>query len=172
MKYLILIIIIILIFIGIAIYNIYQAKQGKTKLQEERINESIKTIELLLDKKEKVLEDTISVIKNSNKKKYTKKEILENLIKNKSKKLTLIQKHDELRKLMKEFNTIIEDDKKLEENKKLTELRYELSIIETDLISTCKFYNKYINKKETKFNIEKEEELEILKENSKKEKAD
>lgn len=167
MKYIILIIIIIIILTLLGVYLIYKNKQEKNKLNNVRINESLKNIEILMEEKEKYLEESINLIKNSNKKKYNKKDILDSLIKNKSKKLDLYEQYEELQKSYKEFLNLIYDDKKLQEDKKINGIKYKLNNIENDLNASIKYYNKYIvlsNNKATKFNIVKEEEFEILKE--------
>lgn len=153
-----------------------------------KIEEANKNIDLYLLKKSEFYLNTIDVIKNSNKRKYGKKNIMINLIKNKSKKLTSNQIYDELRNIDKEFNKLLEDDPKLNDIKEIKETKYMLNNNETDLIASIKYFNENVdflnkNKKNmlnnllhknkvikdyTKYEIVNEEEFEILKEENNK----
>lgn len=153
-----------------------------------RMEEAIKNIEYFLEKKEENLEKVIPLIKESNKRKYGKKEILENLIKNKNIKQTLYEKDKNLSNDLKEFKLLLEDDEKLLKNKEISEIYFESIEIENDLNASKKYFNKIVTKcdnefkkfpknilknilkykKEEKFTIKKEQTLEILKEEEKK----
>lgn len=148
-----------------------------------RMEEAIKNIEYFLEKKEENLEKAIPLIKESNKRKYGKKEILDNLIKNKNIKQTLYEKDNSLRNDLKEFILLLEDNDKLLKIKEINEIYFDSIEIENDLNASKKYYNKIVNKvdqefkkfpknilksilgykKYEKFNVKKEETLEILK---------
>ena len=152
-----------------------------------RIEEAQKNIEYFLTEKQENLEQVIPIIKESNKRKYDKKNILENLIKNKSIKQNLHEKDDSLRADFKEFVQLLEDDEKLTKIKELNEIYFEAIEIENDLNASKKYYNKIAKKIEEegrkfprnilkgilkyeslqKFNTKKEVTLEILKEEEK-----
>lgn len=158
----------------------------KYRLLQVRIEEALKNIEYFLNKKEENLKKAIPLIKNSNKKKYGKKEILENLIKNTNIKQSLKEQDDSLRKDQKEFKLLLEEDEKLTKIKELNEIYFNSIEIENDLNASKKYYNKIVKKideefkkfpnrflkrilkyeKLEKFNTKKEETLEILKEES------
>ena len=109
---------------------------------------------MYLEKKEEYLERALDTIKNSNKKKYSKKNIMESLIINKNKKLDIVTMYEELDKNLKELKDIIEDDSKLKELKKLNEVMYDLNNNENDLQASINFYNESINNvKKIKKNI-------------------
>lgn len=180
MEIVITIIICILIILAILIYLINKNKKEEVLQKVTNINEAIKSINIELEKEEKLLEYSINVIKESNKRKYTKKNILDDLIKNKNKKLDIYQKYNELEKNIKEFNNLIEEDKKLEEVKEIKKIIYKLKLIRNDLQASIKFYDNNIDELDKekpiftknierykKFNIKKEEEFEILKEGKK-----
>lgn len=156
-----------------------------------RMEEAIKNIEYFLEKKEENLEKSIALIKDSNKRKYGKKEILEKLIKNKNIKQDLYAKDEALRENLKEFLEILENDEKLMKIKEINEIYFDSIEIENDLNASKKYYNKIINrvesefkkfpknilkgvlgyKKHEKFNVKKEETLEILKNNEQQKKS-
>ena len=153
-----------------------------------RMEEAIKNIEYFLEKKEENLEKAIPLIKESNKRKYGKKEILENLIKNKNIKQNLYEKDKNLSNDLKEFKLLLEEDEKLLKNKEISEIYFESIETENDLNASKKYFNKIVTKcdnefkkfpknilknilkykKEEKFTIKKEQTLEILKEEEQK----
>ena len=180
MEIVISIIICVLIILAILIYLINKNKKEEVLQKVTNMNEAIKSINIELEKEEKLLEYYINIIKDSNKRKYTKKNILDDLIKNKNKKLNIYQKYNELEKNIKEFNNLIEEDKKLEEVKEIKKIIYKLKLIRNDLQASIKFYDNNIDELDKekpiftknierykKFNIQKEEEFEILKEGKK-----
>lgn len=156
-----------------------------------RMEEAIKNIEYFLEKKEENLEKVIPLIKESNKRKYGKKEILENFIKNKNIKQNLYEKDKNLSNDLKEFKLLLEDDEKLLKNKEISEIYFESIEIENDLNASKKYFNKIVTKcdnefkkfpknilknilkykKEEKFTIKKEQTLEILKEEEEQKKS-
>ena len=156
-----------------------------------RMEEAIKNIEYFLEKKEENLEKVIPLIKESNKRKYGKKEILENLIKNKNIKQNLYEKDKNLSNDLKEFKLLLEDDEKLLKNKEISEIYFESIETENDLNASKKYFNKIVTKcdnefkkfpknilknilkykKEEKFTIKKEQTLEILKEEEEQKKS-
>lgn len=177
MEIVITIIICIIIILSVSTYLIGKIKKEEIFQKVINIKEAIKNINIELEKEEKLLEYSINIIKESNKRKYAKKEILENLIKNKNKKLDMYQKYIELEKNIIEFNKLIEEDKKLEDLKEIKKIIYKLKLIHNDLQASIKFHDKNIEELEKekpiftkniekfkKFNIKKEEEFEILKE--------
>ena len=153
-----------------------------------RMEEAIKNIEYFLEKKEENLEKAIPLIKESNKRKYGKKEILENLIKNKNIKQNLYEKDKNLSNDLKEFKLLLEEDEKLLKNKEISEIYFESIETENDLNASKKYFNKIVTKcdnefkkfpknilknilkykKEEKFTIKREQTLEILKEEEQK----
>jgi len=180
MEIVITIIICILIILAVLIYLINKIKKEEVLQKVTNINEAIKSINIELEKEEKLLEYSINVIKESNKRKYSKKNILDDIIKNKNKKLNIYQKYNELEKNIKEFNSLIEEDKKLEEVKEIKKIIYKLKLIRNDLQASIKFYDNNVDELDKekpiftknierykKFNIKKEEEFEILKEGKK-----
>lgn len=148
-----------------------------------RTEEAMKNIEYFLEEKEELLESVIPLIKESNKRKYGKKEILANLTKNKNIKQTSHEKDENLKDNLKEFLTLLEDDEKLAKNKEINEIYFETIEIENDLNASKKYFNKIVDKIEKefekfpknimknilnyekleKFNTKKESTLEILK---------
>lgn len=153
-----------------------------------RMDEAIKNIEYFLSQKEENLENAISLIKESNKRKYNKKDILSNLIKNKNIKQNLYEKDISLRKDLKEFLSLLEDDEKLLKNKEINEIYFESIEIENDLNASKKYFNKIASqcdenfkrfpqkflknilgyKEKQQFVVKKEQTLEILKDEEKK----
>jgi len=152
-----------------------------------RIEEALKNIEYFLEKKEENLEKAIDTIINANKRKYGKKNILENVIKNKNIKRDLIKKDEDLKLDLKEFYTILEEDEKLTEKKEIVEIYFDSIEIENDLNASKKYYNRFAELREQEFkkfpknmlkgflnykkletfNTKKEVTLEILKETEK-----
>jgi len=176
-------IICILIALIALIYLIILSNKQSYQILVIRMEEAIKNIEYFLEKKEENLEKAINLIKDSNKRKYGKKEILESLIKNKNIKQDLYVKDEALRGNLKEFLEILENDEKLMKIKEINEIYFESIEIENDLNASKKYYNKIINRVENefknfpknilkrilgyqkfeKFNVKKEQTLEILK---------
>ena len=172
----------------IALIAIVITNNKKTiELLDIRLEEAEKNIEYFLEKKEENLENAIDTIINANKRKYGKKNILENLIKNKNIKRDILKKDEDLKKDLKEFYTILEEDEKLTEKKEINEIYFDSIEIENDLTASKKYYNKFAKlreeefkkfpknllkgflnyKKMETFNVKKEETLEILKEQEK-----
>ena len=187
MELIICIICIIIVIVAILALIISTNKQSY-QILVIRMEEAIKNIEYFLEKKEENLEKAIPLIKESNKRKYGKKEILENLIKNKNIKQNLYEKDKNLSNDLKEFKLLLEDDEKLLKNKEISEIYFESIEIENDLNASKKYFNKTVTKcdnefkkfpknilknilkykKEEKFTIKKEQTLEILKEEEQK----
>lgn len=173
------------LFILVITYN-----RQKYQILQVRIEEAIKNIEYFLEKKEKNLMKAIPIIEDSNKKKYGKKEILSDLIKNQNIKKTLQEQDENLRKNLKEFTELLEDDEKLTKIKELNEIYFDGIEIENNLNASKKYYNKIAKKIDQEFakfprnimknilkyeklelfNTKKEETLEILKEENNKKK--
>lgn len=187
MELIICIICIIIVIIALLALIISSNKQSY-QILVIRMEEAIKNIEYFLEKKEENLEKAIPLIKESNKRKYGKKEILENLIKNKNIKQNLYEKDKNLSNDLKEFKLLLEEDEKLLKNKEISEIYFESVEIENDLNASKKYFNKIVTKcdnefkkfpksvlknilkykKEEKFTVKKEQTLEILKEEEKK----
>lgn len=187
MELIICIICIIIVIIALLALIISSNKQSY-QILVIRMEEAIKNIEYFLEKKEENLEKAIPLIKESNKRKYGKKEILENLIKNKNIKQNLYEKDKNLSNDLKEFKLLLEDDEKLLKNKEISEIYFESIEIENDLNASKKYFNKTVTKcdnefkkfpknilknilkykKEEKFTIKREQTLEILKEEEQK----
>ena len=124
MGYVVIICSIIIVIIVIGYFNI-KSKTELFHLTNEKINESIKNIDLYLEKKEEYLERALDTIKNTNKKKYGKKSIMESLIMNKNKKLNRTDMYQELDNNLSELYELIDDDEKLKEVKKLNDIIYD-----------------------------------------------
>lgn len=187
MELIICIICIIIVIVALLALIISTNKQSY-QILVIRMEEAIKNIEYFLEKKEENLEKAIPLIKESNKRKYGKKEILENLIKNKNIKQNLYEKDKNLSNDLKEFKLLLEEDEKLLKNKEISEIYFESIEIENDLNASKKYFNKIVTKcdnefkkfpknilknilkykKEEKFTIKKEQTLEILKEEEQK----
>lgn len=187
MELIICIICIIIVIVALLALIISTNKQSY-QILVIRMEEAIKNIEYFLEKKEENLEKAIPLIKESNKRKYGKKEILENLIKNKNIKQNLYEKDKNLSNDLKEFKLLLEDDEKLLKNKEISEIYFESIEIENDLNASKKYFNKIVAKcdnefkkfpksvlknilkykKEEKFAVKKEQTLEILKEEEEK----
>lgn len=144
MEYVVIVLCFIIVIIVCCYFNI-KNKIELFNLYNKKIDESIKSIDLFLEKKEVYLERAINIIKNSNKKKYAKKDIMESLIKNKNKKLDRASIYNELEVNLKELYELIEDDQKLSGVKKLDEVVYDIKNNESDLIASIKFYNSSID---------------------------
>lgn len=182
------IIIAIIATFAIVITNV----KNKVEVINVRIEEAKKNIEYFLEKKEENLEKAIEAIINANKRKYGKKNILENVIKNKNIKRDLIKKDEDLKFDLKEFYTLLEDDEKLTEKKEISEIYFDSIEIENDLNASKKYYNKFAELREQEFkkfpknmlkgflnyrkletfNTKKEETLEILKDQEKNKKEE
>lgn len=187
MELIICIICIIIVIVALLALIISTNKQSY-QILVIRMEEAIKNIEYFLEKKEENLEKAIPLIKESNKRKYGKKEILENLIKNKNIKQNLYEKDKNLSNDLKEFKLLLEEDEKLLKNKEISEIYFESIETENDLNASKKYFNKIVTKcdnefkkfpknilknilkykKEEKFTIKKEQTLEILKEEEQK----
>ena len=187
MELIICIICIIIVIVALLALIISTNKQSY-QILVIRMEEAIKNIEYFLEKKEENLEKVIPLIKESNKRKYGKKEILENFIKNKNIKQNLYEKDKNLSNDLKEFKLLLEEDEKLLKNKEISEIYFESIETENDLNASKKYFNKIVTKcdnefkkfpknilknilkykKEEKFTIKKEQTLEILKEEEQK----
>lgn len=187
MELIICVICIIIVIVALLALIISTNKQSY-QILVIRMEEAIKNIEYFLEKKEENLEKAIPLIKESNKRKYGKKEILENLIKNKNIKQNLYEKDKNLSNDLKEFKLLLEEDEKLLKNKEISEIYFESIETENDLNASKKYFNKIVTKcdnefkkfpknilknilkykKEEKFTIKKEQTLEILKEEEQK----
>ena len=190
MELIICIICIIIVIVALLALIISTNKQSY-QILVIRMEEAIKNIEYFLEKKEENLEKAIPLIKESNKRKYGKKEILENLIKNKNIKQNLYEKDKNLSNDLKEFKLLLEEDEKLLKNKEISEIYFESIETENDLNASKKYFNKIVTKcdnefkkfpknilknilkykKEEKFTIKKEQTLEILKEEEEQKKS-
>ena len=190
MELIICIICIIIVIVALLALIISTNKQSY-QILVIRMEEAIKNIEYFLEKKEENLEKVIPLIKESNKRKYGKKEILENLIKNKNIKQNLYEKDKNLSNDLKEFKLLLEEDEKLLKNKEISEIYFESIETENDLNASKKYFNKIVTKcdnefkkfpknilknilkykKEEKFTIKKEQTLEILKEEEEQKKS-
>ncbi len=113
---------------------------------EVRVEEALKNIEFFLEKKENNLKKAIPLIKDTNKRKYGKKEILPDLIKNKNIKQNLKERDESLKNDLKEFKNLLEDDEKLVKNKAIREIYFDSIEIENDLNASKKYYNKVAKK--------------------------
>lgn len=144
MEYIVIGLCVVIVIILFIYFNIKNNSEMLV-LHNEKINESLKSIDLYLEKKEEYLERALDTIKNSNKKKYSKKNIMESLIINKNKKLDRVEMYNELDKNLNELYEIVEDDAKLKEVKKLNTVLYDLNNNDSDLMASINFYNEAVN---------------------------
>ena len=157
---------------------------NKFQLLLIKIHESLNNIDILFEKKYNLLERSVNIIKESDKK-YKDIDILNNLVKKKSQKIDRFELNHELTVALREYYSLLDLDKKLTENSALKNINEDLTDIDNDLNAAKKYYNdnivlynnlissipsnlvaiifKYIKK--DFFKEEKIETLEILKEN-------
>ncbi|MBD9104984.1 hypothetical protein EGW03_00780 [bacterium] len=168
--------IMIFIMIEIGFYNQFQ-------LLKIKISEAFNNIDILFEKKLNLLERTVTIIKENNKK-YKDAQLLDNLVKIKNKKLSRFDLNHELTIALREYHSLLDLDKKLSEIEALKNINEDLIDIDNDLNAAKKYYNDNIvlynnlvssipssivaylfhYKKEEFFKEEKIETLEILKE--------
>lgn len=168
--------IMILLMIEIGFYNQFQ-------LLKIKISEAFNNIDILFEKKLNLLERTVTIIKENNKK-YKDAQLLDNLVKIKNKKLSRFDLNHELTIALREYHSLLDLDKKLSEIEALKNINEDLIDIDNDLNAAKKYYNDNIvlynnlvssipssivsrlfhYKKEEFFKEEKIETLEILKE--------
>ena len=168
--------IMIFIMIEIGFYNQFQ-------LLKIKISEAFNNIDILFEKKLNLLERTVTIIKENNKK-YKDAQLLDNLVKIKNKKLSRFDLNHELTIALREYQSLLDLDKKLSEIEALKNINEDLIDIDNDLNAAKKYYNDNIvlynnlvssipssivaylfhYKKEEFFKEEKIETLEILKE--------
>ena len=168
--------IMIFIMIEIVFYNQFQ-------ILKKKISESFNNIDILFEKKLNLLERTVTIIKENNKK-YKDAQLLDNLVKIKNKKLSRFDLNHELTIALREYHSLLDLDKKLSEIEALKNINEDLIDIDNDLNAAKKYYNDNIvlynnlvssipssivaylfhYKKEEFFKEEKIETLEILKE--------
>ena len=166
----------IFIMIEIGFYNQFQ-------LLKIKISEAFNNIDILFEKKLNLLERTVTIIKENNKK-YKDAQLLDNLVKIKNKKLSRFELNHELTIALREYHSLLDLDKKLSEIEALKNINEDLIDIDNDLNAAKKYYNDNIvlynnlvssipssivahlfhYKKEEFFKEEKIETLEILKE--------
>lgn len=169
----------VMIFIMLEI-NFY----NKFQLLLIKIHESLNNIDILFEKKYNLLERSVNIIKESDKK-YKDINILNNLVKKKSQKIDRFELNHELTVALREYYSLLDLDKKLTENSALKNINEDLTDIDNDLNAAKKYYNDNIvlynnlissipsnlvaiifkYKKKDFFKEEKIETLEILKEN-------
>ena len=168
--------IMIFVMIEIGFYNQFQ-------LLKIKISEAFNNIDILFEKKLNLLERTVTIIKENNKK-YKDAQLLDNLVKIKNKKLSRFDLNHELTIALREYHSLLDLDKKLSEIEALKNINEDLIDIDNDLNAAKKYYNDNIvlynnlvssipssivaylfhYKKEEFFKEEKIETLEILKE--------
>lgn len=166
----------IFIMIEIGFYNQFQ-------LLKIKISEAFNNIDILFEKKLNLLERTVTIIKENNKK-YKDAQLLDNLVKIKNKKLSRFDLNHELTIALREYHSLLDLDKKLSEIEALKNINEDLIDIDNDLNAAKKYYNDNIvlynnlvssipssivarlfhYKNEEFFKEEKIETLEILKE--------
>lgn len=147
-----------------------------------KIEESEKNIIFFQNKKEELLTNIINEIINLNKKKYSKKSILDEMIKNKNLKNNTYEKDLILKNALKELYDLLDDDEELLKNETIKTIYTEIKNTETDLIASKKYFNKNVSeidklfstfpkkymrnilkyKKLEKHNTKKDEKFEIL----------
>lgn len=157
---------------------------NKFQLLLIKIHESLNNIDILFEKKYNLLERSVNIIKESDKK-YKDIDVLNNLVKKKSQKIDRFELNHELTVALREYYSLLDLDKKLTENSALKNINEDLTDIDNDLNAAKKYYNDNIvlynnlissipsnlvaiifkYKKKAFFKEEKIETLEILKEN-------
>ncbi|MDE5587403.1 MAG: LemA family protein, partial [Bacilli bacterium] len=131
------IIFILLVFIlEVAFYNRFQ-------VAKIRISEAENNIDILLQKKLVLLERVIKVIEEADPK-YKEDQILINVIKLKNKKVNNFELNEELDKALAEYKGLLDLDSKLGNIESLTNINYDLTNVDNDLIAAKKFYNRTI----------------------------
>ena len=125
--------IMIFIMIEIGFYNQFQ-------LLKIKISEAFNNIDILFEKKLNLLERTVTIIKENNKK-YKDAQLLDNLVKIKNKKLSRFDLNHELTIALREYNSLLDLDKKLSEIEALKNINEDLIDIDNDLNAAKKYYN-------------------------------
>ena len=125
--------IMIFIMIEIGFYNQFQ-------LLKIKISEAFNNIDILFEKKLNLLERTVTIIKENNKK-YKDAQLLDNLVKIKNKKLSRFDLNHELTIALREYHSLLDLDKKLSEIEALKNINEDLIDIDNDLNAAKKYYN-------------------------------
>ena len=136
-MYIVIVTAILIVLVFILIEAIYY---NHFQMARIRISEAENNIEILLQKKFCLLERTIKIIEDSNKK-YQEDQVLASLIKLKNKKLNNFELNKELEQVMAEYKGLIDLDPKLNEIESLNHISFELIEIENDLNAAKNYYN-------------------------------
>lgn len=133
----ILLIIIAVCLIAIWYINIY----NKYQTYIIRINEAEAFIDTTLRKRFDLLNKSISIIKANTK---IKGDILENIVKLRSRKLTNFELDRQIYDGINEFNGYLESNEELKNNETLIKINIGLNETEADIIAARKYYNDII----------------------------
>ena len=126
---------IIVLSLLILIYYIYL--NNKINYTLIRINEAYNRIDNNLKEKFDLLNRSISLIKEKNK----KEDILKEIVKLRSRKVNTFTLNKILNDSCIEFNSIIDNNKTLEKSDELTKIKKQLIIIDNELATLKDYYN-------------------------------
>lgn len=103
-----------------------------------RINEAEANIDAILNKRFDLLNKSIGIIKSNTK---TNKEVLEDIVKLRSRKLNNFELDKELNSSYKEFKYFADNFEKLKENNSFTKIEIDLIESEANIVALKKYYN-------------------------------
>ena len=123
----------VFIIFEVSFYNQFQ-------LLKLKISESFNNIDILFEKKFSLLERSVDIIKENNKK-YKEELILDNLMRIKNKKMDRFELNHELTIALRDYHGILDLDKKIADLDALKNINENLIDIENDLNASKKYYN-------------------------------
>ena len=137
------IIILITIIIITLIFIIHSIKYNKFEELIIRINEAEANIDAILNKRFDLLNKSIGLIKSNIE---TDKEILEDIVKLRSRKLNNFELDNQLNKSYKEFKYYVDNYENLKTNDSFTKIEIDLIESEANIVALKKYYNDVANK--------------------------
>ena len=132
------IIILITIIIIVLIFIVHSIKYNKFEELIIRINEAEANIDSILNKRFDLLNKSIGLIKSNTK---TDKEVLEDIVKLRSRKLNNFELDTQLNKAYKEFKYYADNFENLKDNDSFTKIEIDLIESEANIVALKKYYN-------------------------------
>ena len=132
------IIILITLIIIALIFIVHSIKYNKFEELIIRINEAEANIDAILNKRFDLLNKSIGIIKSNTK---TDKEVLEDIVKLRSRKLNNFELDKQLNKSYKEFKYFADNFEKLKSNDSFTKIEIDLIESEANIVALKKYYN-------------------------------
>ena len=132
------IIILITIIIIALIFIVHSIKYNKFEELIIRINEAEANIDAILNKRFDLLNKSIGIIKSNIE---TDKEVLEDIVKLRSRKLNNFELDSQLNTAYKEFKYYTDNFENLKDNESFTKIEIDLIESEANIIALKKYYN-------------------------------